>query len=357
MSDQDFTSDIPTKLCSRNGNCQHPNGPLLPATPKYFHRDANRSDGLRVECKACFITSRGRKWVESVEVPDGYSRCYRGDKCLSVGGPILPATSEYFYFDKYRNGVASRCKLCGASLNEKWRTENPDKAKAGIKRWRKKNPEKVRVARRRKEKTVSGRARRKRYAQRKAYKKQIIRAEEKAKKFGYIPEDFKLCSRKENCLHIDGPVLPISEFYGHENARSSHCRICDKEYGRLWRSKYPSKARIVENRRRSRKRNLPSTFTVLDWKRSLEYFNGACAYCQRGPSMFDANFVLHQEHHIPLVKGGGYTPDNIVPACQSCNLSKRDSDFDTWSVSRFGKRKAKEIAERIAEYFKLVSQP
>ncbi len=39
---------------------------------------------------------------------------------------------------------------------------------------------------------------------------------------------------------------------------------------------------------------------------------------------------LHQDHFIPLTKGGGYTKENIIPACRSCNASKQNADFEEW---------------------------
>jgi 5-methylcytosine-specific restriction endonuclease McrA len=67
--------------------------------------------------------------------------------------------------------------------------------------------------------------------------------------------------------------------------------------------------------------------------------------------LFDRNTVLHQEHHIPVAKGGGYTPNNILPACQSCNLSKGSRDPVEWLVNQFGQRKANAILKRIEGYF------
>lgn len=113
----------------------------------------------------------------------------------------------------------------------------------------------------------------------------------------------------------------------------------------------PEKVRMYAHKRRARKRELPATFAVSDWERALSYFNGACAYCGHGPSMFDLNWTLQQEHHIPLSKGGHYTPDNIIPACQSCNYSKKSKMPHEWLVEKFGTRKTKQIEQRIAEYF------
>lgn len=76
------------------------------------------------------------------------------------------------------------------------------------------------------------------------------------------------------------------------------------------------KKRIYDRKRESRKKFLPCTFTIADWYHAVNHFKHSCAYC--GEFSQD----LHQEHFIPVVKGGCYTPDNIVPACPKCNMRK-----------------------------------
>lgn len=127
-----------------------------------------------------------------------------------------------------------------------------------------------------------------------------------------------------------------------------------KEYAKTHRSKFPEKARYYNKRRLARKRSLLSTFTTVDWEFALSYFNGVCAYCGNPPGLFDKNWILHQDHYLPQSKGNGYTPDNIVPACQSCNFSKGARDPEEWIVWKFGKRNAKKIMERIHDYFEAV---
>jgi 5-methylcytosine-specific restriction endonuclease McrA len=124
----------------------------------------------------------------------------------------------------------------------------------------------------------------------------------------------------------------------------------EKEWSRNWLQRNLDKHRTKQHNYRSRQRSLPSTFTNADWVVALNYFNGGCAYCGNPPSFFDQTSVLHQEHHIPVNSGGAYTPDNIIPACQSCNLSKNDKDATDWCVAKFGKRKAQRILNRIKEY-------
>jgi 5-methylcytosine-specific restriction endonuclease McrA len=56
-------------------------------------------------------------------------------------------------------------------------------------------------------------------------------------------------------------------------------------------------------------------------------FNHRCAYC-------GADGDLHIEHVVPISKGGPHSIGNIIPACESCNYSKRDSEVETWYRSQ-----------------------
>jgi 5-methylcytosine-specific restriction endonuclease McrA len=61
------------------------------------------------------------------------------------------------------------------------------------------------------------------------------------------------------------------------------------------------------------------TLTPQEWQENLSLFDNRCAYC--GAS----GVKLEQEHMVPVVAGGGYTQENIIPACRSCNARKRSS--------------------------------
>jgi 5-methylcytosine-specific restriction endonuclease McrA len=56
-------------------------------------------------------------------------------------------------------------------------------------------------------------------------------------------------------------------------------------------------------------------------------FNHRCAYC-------GADGDLHIEHVVPISKGGPHSIGNIIPACESCNYSKRDSEVESWYRSQ-----------------------
>lgn len=88
------------------------------------------------------------------------------------------------------------------------------------------------------------------------------------------------------------------------------CADCQKEH---WKEEQRLKIQLY----RARKAGTPATLTLGQWISTLKRYTHHCAYCQIGPYE-----VL--EHYIPLTLGGGTTEENCVPACQSCNLKKRN---------------------------------
>lgn len=103
----------------------------------------------------------------------------------------------------------------------------------------------------------------------------------------------------------------------------------NKEELAIYQREYAKENREAINaigqRRRARKKELPATLTKCEYGQTLDDFGNACAYCGTKPKD-----TLHQEHIVPVVKGGGYTKGNIIPACQSCNSSKGATDFHEW---------------------------
>ncbi len=89
---------------------------------------------------------------------------------------------------------------------------------------------------------------------------------------------------------------------------------------KVWAKNNPEKTRAKVQRREALKRSLPATLTQQEWEDIKAEFNYCCAYC--GASERKLGYNFHQEHVIPLSRGGGYTRENIVPACRSCNSRK-----------------------------------
>ncbi len=91
-----------------------------------------------------------------------------------------------------------------------------------------------------------------------------------------------------------------------------------KQQKQLYQVRHPEAQAIRKERRRSRKARLPATLTTAEWKKILMAWDYKCAYC--GKSLSN----LHREHFVPVTKGGGFTKENIVPACPTCNKKKCD---------------------------------
>ena len=77
------------------------------------------------------------------------------------------------------------------------------------------------------------------------------------------------------------------------------------------------------HKRRARMEILPRSFSIADWADVLDLFGHKCAYCGKDGK-------LHQDHFIPVTRGGGYEMGNIVPACHSCNSRKNAKDPLAW---------------------------
>lgn len=82
--------------------------------------------------------------------------------------------------------------------------------------------------------------------------------------------------------------------------------------------------RAKAKRRKAAVRGLPATLTAAGWLDTLAAFGNRCAYCDAVLTAVD------QDHVVPVKSGGGYTKENIVPACPKCNNSKNSKELRSW---------------------------
>ncbi len=89
--------------------------------------------------------------------------------------------------------------------------------------------------------------------------------------------------------------------------------------GMAWRKANPDKREASRHKRLARLKDGRSLgVTPVEWRTILEQFGNLCAYCRKP----NGSKRLERDHVIPLSKGGLDNPDNVVPACRSCNLRK-----------------------------------
>jgi hypothetical protein len=230
------------------------------------------------------------------------------EKQCNICGLVFPCTSEFFY--KQQRGLfgfQSRCKKCHnkqTSVNSKrWREENPERHKANMTRWREENPERV-----------------------------------------------KAQSREARIKYFEKNRARSQEWY-RENKEA--IKVHREEY----RKRNPEIIQAARLRRRALRKSLPHTLTTQDWEYALSYFHNCCAVYGRQMNDMFGEFKSAGDHWIPLVKGGGTTPDNIVPLChglEGCNNKKRSALPQEWLEREYGVRKAKEILKKVSTFFSTV---
>ena len=178
----------------------------------------------------------------------------------------FPATPEYFDRNKNgRYGLHSKCKACRSEYSRIWREENPERHAENARNWQREHPEMAREK-----------------------------------------------SRRYRERHPDLIYDSLAQY------RESH-REYFRDYMRAYRSARPDYVYRCRSIRRARKVNAEGRHTLSDVKRQYTVQEGRCWWCG-----CELNGVYHADHIIPLSRGGSDSPENIVVACQSCNLSKND---------------------------------
>ena len=150
-----------------------------------------------------------------------------------------------------------------------------------------------------------------------------------------------------------GEVKPLDAFNRDRSkplGRQSRCRACQREYHRAWReanrehfreynrawreanrgyfreyyAANRDRYREHEHRRRARKRAATvEEFSLADvyaWWEALGAYT--CFWCDLP---FTEDDHIHVDHVWPLSRGGHHAVQNLVPACERCNLAKHAS--------------------------------
>lgn len=98
-------------------------------------------------------------------------------------------------------------------------------------------------------------------------------------------------------------------------------------YYKEWTSSNRDKRRATEQKRRAAKSGSGGSFTEAEWRERLSEFDGLCAYC--------GEQAEHIDHLIPVSLGGPSYIWNLIPACSSCNHSKKNRTLDEWRGGQY----------------------
>lgn len=235
----------------------------------------------------------------------------------------FPATTEYFYADKEgKYGLRGQCKSCRGAYHNQYRESHREIICERSRQYHATHREQVLERMRDYRESNKEREHQRNWLYRQANKAKI---QEREREWYKVNRQSKLKYCQAN----------------RERARKRD---------RQWRKANPDKIRVQYQRRRSREYAVPCKFSDADWQNCLNHFHGCCAYCGKQQDFWH---VMEWEHYVPLSSPDcpGTIATNIVPACKSCNSSKRDKLPLDWLTDTFGKHKARQILERIQAYF------
>lgn len=143
-----------------------------------------------------------------------------------------------------------------------------------------------------------------------AENREKINAEARARRAAN-PEHARAKDRKNHAKHREK-----RNAYGRQRYHANAAEIQAKHAQYL--KDHPE---VVATYNRNRKARMNGAtirnFTAAQWEDMKAHYRYRCVYCGVKPD------VLTQDHIIPLSKGGDHTMSNIVPACRSCNCSKK----------------------------------
>ena len=220
----------------------------------------------------------------------------------------------------YAKGICEKCYM------EKWRKENPEKAraikrkwylanlekeKARMKKWQLTNPEKVRVAHRKHylANSEKEKARSKKYFLANSEKVRIANR----KRYKDNPEKIRARSRKR---YKDNPEKARARSRKRRLDNPEKVAECNKKYYQTFKGRLTMKRSSMK--RRAHGIIEKGAISKLITENVLKYGSIGCEKCkEKCPDNY------HIDHIMPISKGGNNDYNNLQILCAYCNLSKQ----------------------------------
>lgn len=228
--------------------------------------------------------------IPPVPVPDGYKWCSKGDNCTHPNGPVLPATTEYFYMHSCNHKLMAICRACHNAMTrqnaKQWRKENADRSAAYQRDYYGDHHEKVI-----------------------RYKRDWVERNR---------DKTRAATKKWRGKNQDKDRLKNAAWRS-----ANHEKVLKNQ--REWRSNNRDKVRQARQKRRANEKGALGSHTAQDIEMIRQLQHGKCLYCEALLNGED-----HLDHFIPLSKGGSNNRENLALACQKCNCSKGDTIAWNW---------------------------
>lgn len=150
---------------------------------------------------------------------------------------------------------------------------------------------------------------------------------------------------KEYLRNKDYYIKKAGEYQQTEKGRIVRLAICKKynksEKGKATQKKYRCSERgklavkIYDANRNHFKRTNGTGINTQQWEDIIQRYNYRCAYCGvHEVVLITLGETMTQDHVTPISRGGKHSPNNIAPACVSCNTKK---GVESWKPKIYGR--------------------
>lgn len=290
---QSAQNDNPTRICNQ---CNRE----FPLTSDNFARGKHHKGGFRNQCKEC-VSKKNKAYREAhPEVSKAYEEVNREKRRA--------------YQAEYRALHPEKIK----ERNAAYHIKNADAIKAQRAEAYRDNIE-MHKERNRQNYAVHKEARRAyaaRYRQEHPEQVQSYREANREKHREY--------DRLYHIAHREGKALSSIE-YRKKNAERLKAKR--KQYSQTSRGRIMARANA--HNRRAMKRNAVGSHSTEELYQQLKRQKNKCYYCKK--KLGNNRGDWHGDHIVPLAKGGSNDIHNIVIACPTCNIRKRDKFLHEWS--------------------------
>ena len=138
-----------------------------------------------------------------------------------------------------------------------------------------------------------------------------IRAADRARNQTEARKDWRTGYRRKQREEFPNEIAERKRVYAETH------RDAIAAYQSAYTEEHREQRRANNRNRRARKRVAPGNHTAADVTAQYLRQHGLCYWCGE-----KVGKDYHVDHVIPLARGGGNGPDNLVIACPTCNLAK-----------------------------------
>jgi|688.fasta_scaffold182956_2 5-methylcytosine-specific restriction endonuclease McrA len=104
------------------------------------------------------------------------------------------------------------------------------------------------------------------------------------------------------------------------------------EYSKQYQKDNPHVPKRAKRKRKSRMAGVGVLhISAKDWNRLVARHHGKCFYC-------GASGRMSMDHVVPISRDGRHSIGNVLPACITCNSSKRNRTIMEWRLGRSVRR-------------------